>query len=81
MGGYRGVVLSRHYERMVTNEEICRAILHFTSANQEACYTCKQRLGHICCDTEQSGEGGIEMRSKKEREREREREREHRGAD
>lgn len=73
VGGYRGVVLSLHYERMTTNEEICRTILHFTSANHKACYTCKQRLGPICCDTEQSGEGGIEMRSKKERERVRER--------
>lgn len=35
VGGYGGVVLSLHYERMTTNEEICRAILRFTRANHE----------------------------------------------
>lgn len=35
VGGYRAVVLSLHYERMTTNEEICWAILRFTSANYE----------------------------------------------
>lgn len=35
VGGYRGLVLSLHYERKTTNEEIRRAILRFTSANHK----------------------------------------------
>ncbi len=77
VGEHRGVALSLHYERMTTNEEICRAILHLTSANHEPVthanvHTARETWPFMLWH---SGERGIEMRSKKETERERKRER------
>lgn len=74
VGGYSSLILSLHYEGMTTNEEICRAILRFTSTNHEPVihtYTLQGRLGPLCCDTQQLGERGIEMRYKKKKKKER----------
>lgn len=68
----RSRVLSLYYRGMATNKGLSQAAIR-TLANHEPVanrHVLQQRLKPLCCDTEQRGEGRIEMRSKKRGRRE-----------